>query len=322
MENFTYDKIDELLVKYLADEATIPEQKLVEEWISADEANQYYFRHFQLIWEQSGQLAATATADENEAWRKFQRRIKKKDHHQKGIGWWKVAASVVIIVAAGWIIRSLLQTETKAPELLNVVSANAVKKDTLPDGSVATLNKHSVLSYPSSFKDKIRKVKLKGEAFFSITPDKTKPFIIDVNDIQVKVLGTSFNVKSVNGVTEVIVETGIVQVIKNGVTVELKAGEKTSLVDADTVLQKQESEDKLYNYYVSKTFVCDNTPLWKLVEKLNEAYDANINIEKESLRKLPLTVTFDQESLDTILDIISQTLMIKVSKKRNEIILH
>ena len=103
--------------------------------------------------------------------------------------------------------------------------------------------------------------------------------------------------------------------------VELKAGEKTSLSQADTVAAKQVSDDKLYNYYVSKTFVCDNTPLWKLVEKLNEAYGTNIRIEREELRKLPLTVTFDEESLDTILDIISQTLMIKISRNDNEIIL-
>ncbi|MFC0772471.1 FecR family protein [Terrimonas alba] len=324
MENFTHDKMDELLVKYLTDEATIPEQKLVEEWISASEANQYYFRHFQMIWDQSRQLAVITSVDENKAWQKFQRKIKKEEGRKlhQGFGWWKIAASVLIIVVAGLVIRSQWQSKTKAPELISVASANEVKKDTLPDGSVATLNKHSVLSYPSSFKGKTRKVVLKGEAFFNVVPDKTKPFIIDVNDVQVKVVGTSFNVRSVNGAAEVIVETGVVQVTKNGVTVELRAGEQTSLVNADTSLQKRETEDKLYNYYVSKTFVCDNTPLWKLVEKLNEAYDARIRIEKESLRKLPLTVTFDQESLDTILDIISQTLMIKVSKKENEIILH
>ncbi len=324
MENFTHDKMDELLVKYLTDEATLPEQKLVEEWIGASEANQHYFRHFQLIWDQSRQLAVTTTVDENKAWQKFQRRVRREEARKKrkGFGWLQIAASILVIVAAGWIIRSIFQSETKPPQILSVASVDEVKKDTLPDGSVATLNKHSVISYPSSFEGKTRKVQLKGEAFFNVKADKTKPFIIDVNDVQVRVVGTSFNVKSVRGTTEVIVETGIVQVTNNGVTVELKAGEKTSLVDAETLLQKQETEDRLYNYYVSKTFVCDNTPLWKLVEKLNEAYDANIRIEKESLRKLPLTVTFNQESLDTILDIISQTLMVKVSKKENEIILH
>ena len=324
MENFTHDMMDELLVKYLADEATPPEQEMVEAWISSSEANRHYFQHFQLIWEESRQLAVTTTIDENKAWQKFQHRIKKdKDHGNttSRFGWWRIAASILIIAGATWFTSAILKERSKTPEVFSVASINEVKKDTLPDGSIAVLNKHTVLSYPASFKGKTRSIKLKGEAFFNVAPDKEKPFIIDVNDVQVKVVGTSFNVRSYNGITEVIVETGIVQVTKAGETTELRAGERTTLTQKDSVAAKEQSEDKLYNYYISKTFVCDNTPLWKLVEKLNEAYSVNIKIEREELRKLPLTVTFDEESLDTILNIISQTLLVKVSRNDNEIII-
>jgi ferric-dicitrate binding protein FerR (iron transport regulator) len=155
-----------------------------------------------------------------------------------------------------------------------------------------------------------------------VTPNKKKPFVIEVDDVVIKVVGTSFNVKSEKGSTEIIVETGIVQVTKGGKVVELVAGERTVLSHAGSTIIKEESKDKLYNYYVSKTFVCDHTPLWKLVEKLNEAYNVNIRIERESLRRLPLNATFDNESLDTILDIVAQTLLIKVSKKDASIILY
>lgn len=325
MENFTHDMMDELLVKYLANEATPPEQDMVEAWISSSEANRHYFHHFQLIWDESRQLAATTTVDENKAWQKFQRRIKKEETQKtttSRFGWWSIAASILIIAGAAWFIGSILKNKrNQTTEVLNIASINEVKKDTLPDGSIATLNKHTVLSYPVSFKGKTRNVKLNGEAFFNVKPDKEKPFVIDVNNVQIKVVGTSFNVRSYNGITEVIVETGIVQVIKAGETIELKAGERTSLGQKDSTAAKEQSADKLYNYYISKTFVCDNTPLWKLVEKLNEAYGVNIKIEREQLRKLPLTVTFDEESLDTILNIISQTLMIKISRNDNEIII-
>jgi transmembrane sensor len=316
--------MDELLVKYLADEATPPEQQLVEQWISSSEANRHYFQHFQLIWKESQHLAATTAVDENKAWQRFQRRVKKNESTPakiKSFGWWRIAASILIIAGAAWFTSTLLEKSSAEPEMLNIVSISEVKRDTLPDGSVAVLNKHSELTYPARFKGKTRKVKLRGEAFFNITPDKEKPFIIDVNDVQVKVLGTSFNIRSENGMTEVIVETGIVQVTKGNEVVELKAGERISLETAGTTEQKEKSDDKLYNYYVSRTFVCDNTPLWKLVEKLNEAYGENIRIGREELRKLPLTVTFDDESLDVILGIISETLMIKITKEGNEIVL-
>ncbi len=317
--------MDELLVKYLADEATPPEQTMVEEWISFNPINRQYFLHFQLIWNESEKVAATATVDENKAWQRFQKKIKSADQAKRKNripGWWRMAASIMFIAGAAWLAASIINNQSVIPEIQRITSANEVIKDTLPDGSVATLNKHSVLSYPSAFKGKTRKVKLKGEAFFNVKADRDKPFIIDVNDLQVKVVGTSFNIRTDNGLTEVIVESGIVQVTKDNKTVELNAGERISLsADGEPLLKKEVSNDKLYNYYVSRTFVCDNTPLWKLVDKLNEAYNANIRIGKEQLRKLPLTVTFEDESLDVILNIIRQTLMIKIIRNEDEIIL-
>ena len=317
--------MDDLLVKYLAEEATPPEEELVDRWIASSEANRRYFQHFQQIWLQSRQLAFDTPTDEIKAWQKFQHRVRKEEQLKKkrpAFGWWSIAASIIIVAGAAWFTSTILFKGTRDPQILTITSTNEVIKDTMPDGSLATLNKHSAISYPEYFKEKTRKVKLQGEAFFLVKPNKQKPFIIEVNDVVIKVVGTSFNVKSDDGKTEVIVETGLVQVRQGSEIVELQAGERTVLSATGRTLLKEASNDKLYNYYVSKTFVCDGTPLWKLVEKLNEAYNVNIHIERESLRKLPLTVTFDDESLDTILDIIAQTLLLKVSKKDGKIVLH
>ena len=162
---------------------------------------------------------------------------------------------------------------------------------------------------------------MKGEAFFNVKPDKKKPFIITVNDVQVEVVGTSFNIKNEYGSTEVIVETGIVRVTKNGKTIELVAGEKLLLAVDDSIATKETVSDKLYNYYRSKEFVCDNTPLWKLVEVLNEAYDANINIGRKELNDFRLNTTFNNESLDKVLEIIHLTFDITVVRKDGQIIL-
>jgi ferric-dicitrate binding protein FerR (iron transport regulator) len=317
--------MDDLLIKYLAQEATAAEKMQVEEWVSLSAGNQQYFKDFKSIWEQSSDLAAANEIDENDAWERFQKLVEeqpRKEAKKKAGGWWKIAASVIIIAGAALLTYKLYDKPPAEIRMLAVNTINEVIVDTLPDGSVATLNKHSGISYPSRFKGSARKIKLKGEAFFSVTPDKQKPFIIDVNDVQIRVIGTSFNVKNVSSGTEVIVETGIVQVMKNNNTVELKAGERIFLPKTDTLAKKEISDDKLYNYYVSRTFVCDNTPLWKLVDKLNEAYGVNIVIGRKSLRAMPLTVTFDDESLDVILNIIKQTLLVKVNRQADAIILN
>jgi len=193
--------------------------------------------------------------------------------------------------------------------------------DTLSDGSVVTINKGSSISYNSKFKGNTRKVELKGEAFFTITPNKKKPFVISVNDVQVTVVGTSFNIKSVNGNTEVVVETGIVKVTKDGKTVELRPNEKIELHAKDAVMNKEQVSDKLYNYYRTKQFVCDDTPLWKLVEVVNEAYNSNIVIGDPAIRNLTITTTFDNESLEQVLNVIKETFNITVVKEGDTIIL-
>jgi transmembrane sensor len=98
----------------------------------------------------------------------------------------------------------------------------------LPDGSKIYLNRNSVFSYRSSFGKHGRNVKLTGEAFFEISPDVSKPFIIDAGKAKVKVVGTSFNVITNNreSAVEVFVETGKVQVTDNSAsqTIQLDPG--------------------------------------------------------------------------------------------------
>lgn len=322
MEYAANDKIDQLLVKFLAGEASPAEEKEMLSWVESSEQNLHYFHQLSLIWSESNTTDIIAP-DENVAWAKFKTAASGITSGSRVVRFrWLRMVAAVIIIAAGISLAYFINTPGEVTqEQIVSRSENEVKTDTLPDNSVVTLNKKAVLSYPSSFAQNQRNVKLSGEAFFNVTPDKTKPFIIDVDNIKVKVVGTSFNIKNSNSTTEVIVSTGIVQVTRGNETIELKAGERTTITGQMNKLEKSHNTDKLFNYYVSHTFVCDNTPLWKLVDKLNEAYNVNITIAKKELRALPLTVTFDEESLDTILEILSHTLMIKAIKNGDDIVL-
>jgi len=117
------------------------------------------------------------------------------------------------------------------------------------------------------------------------------------------------------------VETGIVKVSHEGKEVTLQAGEKIKMPFAGTVAAKEKVSDKLHNYYRTKEFVCDDTPLWKLVQVLNEAYKTNIVFGKEELKDLRMNTTFYNESLDQVLEVIHLTFNITVSKENGRIIL-
>lgn len=312
---------DDLLVKHLLQETDAAELEAVENWIAAADANRAYYAHFKWIWEESKRFAAGSTMDQDMAWQRFRDKAHQKQQVKKlpVFGWMRIAASIVLI--AGVLIVAYNLVGKRQARQLAVASLDRPVTDTLPDGSVITLNKQSRLSYPSAFTGKTRPVVLEGEAFFKVTPDKEKPFIIRVNDVSIKVVGTSFNVKNENGQTEVTVTTGSVQVNHNDKTIELRPEERVTVGPQDSILVKEAVTDRLYNYYESREFVCDNTPLWKLVEVLNKAYDTHIVIAREDLKQLPLTTTFDNESLDTILDVVSTTFKISVEHNGDRIIL-
>ncbi len=319
---------DDLLVKYLLEETSVDETGMVEQWLQQDPANRKYFDELTSAWEKSLDLEASSTVPADAAWQRFQERILREERTpvvqlRSGRSWWRIAALFIVMAGVAFLGYKMLSNRI-APEQLALNSRDAVLTDTLPDGSVITLNKNSSLVYPESFKGSQRSVLLQGEAFFNVKPDTKKPFEVKVNDVRVLVLGTSFNIKSVNGRTEVIVETGLVRVIRGAQSVDLRPNEKVVISKQDSAMIPAREEEQLYNHYRSREFVCDNTPLWKLVAVLNEAYDVNITIERSELKNLPLDVTFSNESIDVILNIIRETFNsynIQVVRQDNHIIL-
>ena len=318
-ENFHMD--DALLVRYLLDEVDASERLQVEQWLAASEQNLAYYKQFEALWQKRRELASVNDPDVDEAWEKFRNRIrepKKIGRAPSRFGWMRIAALLVIFFGAGWLVFRLLN-----PAETNLVAraGNTVLVDTLPDGSVITLNREAELSYPSSFKNNTRSVTLRGEAFFDVKPDPEKPFIVHVNDVTIRVLGTSFNVRSINGNTEVIVETGKVEVSGARKKLVLLPKEKLLVRQQESEFVREKEEEDLYNYYRTRSFVCDRTPLWKLVNVLNEAYHVRITIEREELRGLLLTTTFHNESLDQILEILRQTFDLEINRNGETIII-
>src|SRR5215207_5132794 len=270
---------DSLLVKYLLGEASEEEKRQVDSWIRSSDANRTYFLSFRSVWERSKALSITSTVDENTAWQRFRERI----HQEKPVvahrmSWIRIAA--LVIVLAGAAAGAYLLTRPAEKEQVQAVAGNSVRIDTLADGSVVTLNKGAALRYPKKFTGNSRRVELEGEAFFTVMPNRDHPFIVHVDGVTVEVVGTSFNVRTYEAGTEVIVETGTVRVRKKGQSVLLRPKEKLFVPTGNPFFQKESSTDQLYHYYRTRQFVCDHTPLWKLVSVLNEAYGVQIVLER------------------------------------------
>ncbi len=324
---------DALLVKFLLGEANTEEVNEASNWIAASAENEIYFHQVRKAWEKSRSFPPIQEIDENTAWKRFQERLELqpatentsesgKYHLMPFLRNRLARVAAILLLAVSTIALAYFFTNEYVNQgFRQFVTTSTIEQKRLPDGSSIVLNKNSSLSYPAKFSGNERLVKFQGEGFFSIQPDKNKPFIIQVNNLLVKVVGTSFNIREGKGKTEIIVETGVVEVIHKQENVELHPGQKVIFSASKGQFEKEAQTDKLYDYYRTKEFTCDNTPLWKLAEVLGEAYGIEIIISNPAIRNLPLTTRFEEQSLDNILSIIAQTLDVKVEKTAGKIIL-
>lgn len=315
---------DDVLVKYLLAEASSEEQAAVQAWVG-EEKNARYFEHFRLIWEESQRLAPRVLVNEDAAWQRLRNRVQGTQPAPLQATRvvplrkvYRIAAAVigllVVSSAAWWMLGS-------RPQQIALRSGNATLRDTLPDGTVITLNKNAEVHYRPAFAGATREITLNGEAFFEVAQDAQKPFIIHSGDVTVRILGTSLNVKTTDHSTEVIVETGKVEVAKESHRVELSAHEKATVTASEAAPVKTSNTDQLYRYYSNHTFVCDHTPLYKLAAALNEAYNVHITIANPELRELQLTTTFEAAPLDAVLSIVEGTLNVKATQQGKEIVI-
>lgn len=313
---------DELLIKFLLKETSEAENTAVQNWLTANTANRSRFLQFEKIWNASRNLAVNSNADEEQAWQKFKERaatLKKKPivHPLNNYRWLAVAA-MIALVAGTWFTYDLF----KPVSYTDLMANNQIVTDTLPDGSEITLNKHSRISYASNFR-RNRSVRLKkGDVFFNVTHDKSRPFVIEADEVSVTVIGTSFNVKHETGETEVNVESGIVKVSVGNEEVELHKGEKVRIKDKAPELLKENNTDQVYNYYHSGVIIANKTPILKIAGILEEIYGTKIKTNDPAIDSMTVTTSLPiKYSLDENLKTLGQTMDLKITRNGNQILL-
>lgn len=309
------EDIDEdRLIRYILGEANAEEKEQVTLWAEANELNARKLEEFKFILDSGKKMAAQSPADENAQWEKF--KLKREQAGattnvraiNSNVKWLQMAAAAVVLI--GGLLAGLYfyagKTNVKGA-LISFKTEKDIRTVTLPDGSEIVLNSYSGVSYSSDFL-KNRSILLNGEAFFKVKHDASSPFVVRTGSVKIQDIGTAFNVRSKAQQVEVVVESGSISVHENNLSANVNAREKIRINAGDKQLHVEKNNDLLYTYYRSNEFVADNTPLWQVVETLNDAYGAHIAIENNSLRNIPLTVTLKRESLDKVLQVIASTI--------------
>jgi transmembrane sensor len=317
------DNIDDLIGKVLAGEATPLERQRLNEWTKASAGNQRYLEELEAIFEKAMATGPQLEFDAEAAWQKVKGRIGKEDARFVSlptVSLIRMAAGIVIILGAWFFLfRKPLPTETFA--LRTEVSTVS---DTLPDGSTAFLNKRSTIAYEYSPADHARKLKLTGEGYFEVKHEKTRQFIIEADEVFVQDIGTAFNVRAYpeSDTVEVTVKTGEVRIYTRSKTgLNLRAGETGIYRKTTKEFRKLENADTNVLAYKTKVFSFNNADLQSVIQKINEVYSSKIRLENPLLGACRLTVNFQGDSLDTVVEVISETLKLTVTRQENEILL-
>lgn len=275
--------------------------------------------------------------------------------------WWAWSAAAVFIIVAGLFAFNRV-TGRKAADFeavagnLNEVSTRLGSKSQvkLPDGSVVWLNAGSRITYDNqAFGKETREVTLVGEGFFDVTKDKTKPFIIHTASINIKVLGTAFNVKAYpeDKQTETSLIRGSIEVtIKNRPNdkIILSPSEKL-IVDNNMIAQKEKTNTSLpvsapiplqplvsinklkYNpedstvaetQWINNKLIFRDESFADLAVRMERWYDVKIEISDPGLMQAKLNGIFESETIIQALEALRILIPFRYEQTGNKILIH
>lgn len=249
------------------------------------------------------------------------------EHVVRSIPVWRytgIAASLVLVVSFTWWLLKKEKTPDAEMVSTHVVSTQkgSRSKVELPDGSIVWLNAGSLLEYGSDFGKTVRKVSLTGEAFFDVAHDKEKPFTIHTTAFDLKVLGTTFNVRAYpeEKRTEAALITGMLEVSfsdQPSKTVVLKPAEKISVTNKENAtdsLQIASAASKqapavspvtyqpgdgsvIETSWVNNKLVFRNKPFEEVTMEMSRWYNVNFEIRDKTLLTKRFTATFETETI-------------------------
>ncbi len=327
MEKHTPIVNDDLIAKFLAREATETESEAVNDWLLDSDENEKYFFEVQKVWEKAGKQAANKSktfrkVDTDAAWQKLrgkEAKVVQMKPKRTAVPFMRIAAAIAFLLVVGFAWYFLSDKEAQQLAFATTEKADSLL---LADGSQVFVNRQSKITYPETFSGKKRVVKLEGEAFFQVKSNKEKPFVVETQSVEIQVVGTAFNVKVApnKSRTEVIVQEGKVLVRSAKDSIYLTAGEQAA-IEGDKITKQENIADKNFLAYKTRLLVFEKTTLNEAIAKINALYMSEIKLKNPALGNCPITVTFDNESIGSIIEIIANTLGLTIVKENDELLL-
>jgi ferric-dicitrate binding protein FerR (iron transport regulator) len=303
---------DEILFKYISDQADDNEKRKVQEWSTVSEERKHELSRMKNSWVLASLSNEIDPIIKERAIQLILDKIKtlnrKNNFRDVRIKWMKYAATILLIiglsVASGYFISVSKFSNSSFTEV--IVPNGERSKVILPDGSIVWLNGGSQLKFESAFQSGKRNVVLVGEAFFEVAPNKSHPFLVGTNSkLQVEVLGTSFNVCSYpdDKIITTYLASGKVKISINGEDdVFLKPSEVLKFEKSSGEMIKQTIGDDRFFDWTRGILNIKGETIEELAKKLERRFDVGILFGDNEVRNHIYSGVIKDENLNTVLE--------------------
>lgn len=283
--------MEKILIKYINGDCSDEEKVTVAKWLDSDPNNMKEYLALRklndmMIWQTDPDVA-------------FQEKSKERIPVRRGnryyIEAFKIAAIFIIaLLVSRYFLPDNVTNDVMSPIQILHVPAGQRAEITLGDGTRVWLNAKTTLSFPTQFSGNAREVKLDGEGFFDVTPDKSKPFIVSTAKYDVKVWGTKFNLMAYSGAGtfETSLLEGAVEVLRRGSSsgFMLNPDEQVHIKEGKMVVTPILNMGHFLWREGILSF--DNVPFSELINQLELYFDLEIEIENNRILNYHCTGKF------------------------------
>jgi ferric-dicitrate binding protein FerR (iron transport regulator) len=306
-------KDQDLIDKFYRGECTPEEARKVRRWFDNQQRGEEKIEH---LWQDYTHSTAVGEDDATRNLRQIHAAIKPEQREGRfeifRSQWLRVAAIITFALVVSYLLAPQLAVQPPVVAVQQIIKENPFgQKSThrLPDGTMVRLNAGSRITYPERFAEDMRQVHLQGEAFFEVTENADKPFIVGVNGLDVRVLGTSFNVRAFDEDEElqVVLATGKVKVTHQRDETEayLVPGEEVVYEKESGEMRKQLANLDAVLAWKNDQIVFDDASAYEVFDVLERWYGVQINYEALPENAWDFTGRFEDENLENVLTSIS-----------------
>ncbi|MCF6365490.1 MAG: FecR family protein [Bacteroidales bacterium] len=315
-----------LFAKFFSGEISEKEQKTLDNFISKNTENKEIFNEYKIIWSKQ--------TNENKFEAKTESALlsvkNKINNDNKTIPlnnkktWLRIAASIIIILGISLLFKN--DIFNKNTQFVTVKSGDKIKEYKLSDGSIVWLNKNSKIEFPEVFDKKKRIVKMTGEAYFIVSRNPKKPFIVKTEHTTTEVLGTEFNLKAFENEQdiEIVLNKGKVKFTdtKSNASDIMKINEKITLNKKERILKKETVKNANFLSWRTKELDLNNMSLEEIANILSDYYNLDVKADdsvKDSI--FHTTLPFNHAKLQDVLNSLELSLGIEIDSIEGEVIL-